>query len=53
MRSLSEAESAPSAVVENINLPGRSLLPGDPSTSQYILAAFEFTSVPSSPVKVI
>ena len=49
MRSLSVGEEAPSAVVPNINLPGKSLDPGDPSTCVNISAAREFISVPSAP----
>ena len=47
MRNLSVDDADPSAVVENINLPGMSFPPGVASTSHPIFAAKLFLSVPS------
>jgi len=53
MRILSVTEPAPSAVVENTNLPGISLLaPGVPSTSAFIAAA-SVNPVPFAPTQVM
>ena len=51
IRILSVTPAAPSAAVENVSLPGISLLPGVPSTEQLIVPAYDVTSVPSAPQK--
>ena len=53
IRSFSVADAAPSAVVENISLPGISFEPGVPSTLHSIRAASVATSVPSAPTNLI
>ena len=52
MRSLSVGDAAPSAVVENTNLPGTSLVPGVPSQAP-IIDARESVFVPSEPSNII
>ena len=50
---LSVGEAAPSAVVANTSLVGKSLEPGVPSTKAEIVAPYGDLSLPSAPTKVI